>query len=68
MRRNVKRFVLLFLSITMIMSSSVSVRAESLGQGSETGIGEVEGSVKTDIYQVILPTETDGIFDFILDP
>lgn len=68
MRRNVKRFVLLFLSITMITSSSVSVMAESLGQGSETGIGEVEGSVKTDIYQVILPTETEGIFDFILDP
>lgn len=68
MRRNVKRFVSLFLSITMITSSSVSVMAESLGQGSETGIGEVEGSVKTEIYQVILPTDTKGIFDFILDP
>lgn len=68
MKQNIKNYVALILSISMITSSSISVSAESLGQGSETGIGEVEGSVKTDIYQVILPTDTKGIFDFILDP
>ncbi len=68
MRQNIKSYVAAILAVTMVVGSTMSVSAESLGQGSETGIGEVEGSVKTDIYQVILPTNTAGIFDFILDP
>lgn len=39
-----------------------------LGGGNETGIGEVEGSVETDIYQVVLPTIEKSAFDFIIDP
>lgn len=68
MRQNIKSYVAVILAVIMVVGSTMSVSAESLGQGSETGIGEVEGSVKTDIYQVILPTNTTGIFDFILDP
>lgn len=68
MRKKVKNCVIFILSITIITGSSLPVTAESLGQGSEIGIGEVEGSVKTDVYQVVLPTNTKGIFDFILDP
>ncbi len=68
MRQNIKSYVAAMLAVTMVVGSTMPVSAESLGQGIETGIGEVEGSVKTDIYQVILPTNTVGIFDFILDP
>lgn len=68
MRWNLKRFASFIWVVNFVMSSSISASAENLGQGSETGVGEVEGSVKTDIYQVVLPTDTKGIFDFILDP
>lgn len=67
-RQNIKRCVAIMLTTTILIDTAMSVSAENLGQGSETGIGEVEGNVKTDIYQVILPTNTKGIFDFILDP
>ncbi len=67
-QRYFKKCTAFMLVVTMIMGCSMSASAESLGQGSGTGVGEVEGSVKTDIYQVILPANTDGVFDFILDP
>lgn len=41
---------------------------EKLGQGNESGVGEVEGSVETAIYQVVLPTVSSNTFDFIIDP
>ena len=59
--------MLAFVTAVAVSHSAIAV-AEDLGQGSETGIGVVEGNVETDIYQVILPTETKGIFDFIVDP
>lgn len=68
MRHNIKRYLSMLLSVIMVIGGSNVVSAENLGQGSVTGVGEVEGSVKTDVYQVILPTDTQGIFDFILDP
>lgn len=68
MRWNLKKFASLIWIVTFVTNSSITVSAENLGQGSEIGVGEVEGSVKTDIYQVVLPTDTKGIFDFILDP
>lgn len=68
MRWNLKKFASLVWIVTFVTNSSITVSAENLGQGSEIGVGEVEGSVKTDIYQVVLPTDTKGIFDFILDP
>ena len=67
-QRYFKKCTAFMLDVTMLMGCSMSASAESLGQGSGTGVGEVEGSVKTDIYQVILPANTDGVFDFILDP
>lgn len=68
MKKNIKCYVVLILTVTMVMIFSIPSTADSLGQGSEVGIGEIEGSVKTDIYQVVLPTNTAGVFDFILDP
>ncbi len=41
---------------------------EKLGEGNETGVGAVEGTVETDVYQVVLPTVKNSAFDFIIDP
>lgn len=64
-----KRYVALLLAVILALGLPAAVSAEDLGQGDEkTGAGEVEGSVQQDIYQVILPTVTDDMFDFIMDP
>lgn len=39
-----------------------------LGEGNEIGAGALEGSVDTDIYQVVLPTVNNETFNFIIDP
>lgn len=41
---------------------------EKPGEGKETGVGAVEGTVETDVYQVVLPTVKNSAFDFIIDP
>ncbi len=49
-------------------SENVDAGQKKIGEGSENGVGEVEGSVETDIYQVVLPTVSNSAFDFIIDP
>lgn len=57
------------LTAVMVVGIPMSISAEEPGQGDEkTGTGEVEGTVRQDIYQVELPTATDDMFDFIIDP
>lgn len=68
MKRKFERWIAYTITAMTVISSSMTVSAEELGQGDERGVGEVEGSVETEIYQVILPTNTKGIYDFILDP
>lgn len=70
MRLEFRRFSALVLTTVMVTISpmSASATAEGLGEGNETGVGEVEGSVNTDIYQVVLPTVGNSAFDFIIDP
>ena len=69
MKREMKKFAAFAMAAVMMVAFPASVSAEELGQGDEkTGVGEVEGSVKQDIYQVVLPTVTDEMFDFIIDP
>lgn len=51
-----------------VMAGQTETSGDKLGGGNETGIGEVEGSVETDIYQVVLPTIGKSAFDFIIDP
>lgn len=68
MKRSFKRFTAAVLTSVMTMSLSVSAFAQELGEEDKTGVGGVEGTVKQDIYQVILPTVTDDVFNFIIDP
>lgn len=63
------KYKALILSVVMSATPVLIVSAEGeLGEGSGTGTGMMEGNVKTEIYQVAMPTNADGIFDFILDP
>lgn len=69
MKRRSRKFAAFAMAAAMAVGFPVSVSAEELGHGDEkTGIGEVEGSVKQDIYQVVLPTVTEDMFNFIIDP
>ncbi len=68
MRYNSGRFTSIILALAMAAGFPASASAEELGAGSETGVGEVEGSINTDVYEVVLPAVTDEIFDFIIDP
>lgn len=49
-------------------SNNPDVSQKKSVEGNQTGVGEVEGSVETDIYQVVLPTVGNSAFDFIIDP
>jgi len=60
-----KRLLALTLAATMVMGSSVTAFAE---EGSQTGTGDIEGIVNTDVFSVVLPTATDATYKFILDP
>ena len=69
MKQNMKRFAAFAMAAVMTVAFPASVAAEELEHGDEkAGVGEVEGSVKQDIYQVVLPTVTDNMFNFIIDP
>lgn len=49
----------------MVMGSSVTAFAD---EGSQTGTGDIEGIVNTDVFSVVLPTATEETYKFILDP
>lgn len=68
MRLKFRRFYAFALAAIMVMVSPMLASAEELGEGNETGVGEVEGTVNTDIYKVVLPTVRESAFDFIIDP
>lgn len=69
MKLKIKKFAAFAMTAVMAVAFPASVSAEELGHGDEkTGVGEVEGSVKQDIYQVVLPTVTEDMFNFIIDP
>lgn len=68
MRTKFRNFTALTLAAAVVMASPMSARTEELGGGDEIGVGQVEGSVDTDIYQVALPTVKESTFDFIMDP
>lgn len=68
MKHNSRRITSMILALAMTVGLPASALAEELGAGSETGVGEVEGSINTDVYEVVLPAVTDEIFDFIIDP
>lgn len=68
MKWNTNRYTALALTAVMAVYPALNVSAEELGEGVGTGVGAMEGSVNTDIYQVVMPTNAEGVFDFILDP
>ncbi len=66
-----KQLTAVALAVTMIAGSSMAVLAEEpVKEGTVTGSGEVEGTVDTDVWNVVLPTVADGdtTYNFILDP
>lgn len=62
-----KSFTAFSLAAAMTLVLAIPTFAE-IEEGSDIGIGKVEGSVPTDVYQVVLPTVGSHTFDFILDP
>lgn len=61
---NFKKYIAITLATVLTLSTSVMALAGI------TGEGELEGTVDTDVYSVILPTEAAQVanLDFILDP
>ena len=68
MQRNFRKVIAFALSSVMILASPISILAEEPRQAAVSGLGQMEGIIKPDIYQVILPSDVNGIFDFVLDP
>lgn len=69
MKWNPKKFVAFVLTIGMVISPVRTAFAEGeLEEGNGIGVGEMEGTIETDIYHVVMPTDVDGVFDFIMDP
>lgn len=68
MRRNFRKIITFVLSTTMMIGSPISILADETRQDAVSGVGQIESTIKTDVYQVILPTDVNGIFDFVMDP
>lgn len=66
MKRNIKNFLLFMITTSMTVTGSVIVHASEPEEA--TGTGKLEGTIPTDIFQIVLPTSADDVFDFILDP
>lgn len=61
--------LLMVIAITaLICGLPMYASANDLSQNDEPAVSKLTADVETDIYQVVMPTDTDGIFDFILDP
>lgn len=63
-----KRYMALVMAAALIWNLSADVLAGDRSGDRGLYINKLTADVETDIYQVIMPTEMDGIFDFILDP
>lgn len=64
---NYKKILAVGLAATMVMGSSVVAFAD---EGTASGEGKLEGTVNTEVFSVVLPTQTEGdaSLAFILDP
>lgn len=63
-----RRYIALIMIMAAIGNLPMRVSAEDTSQNEESAVSKLTADVETDIYQVVMPTETEGIFDFILDP
>ncbi len=79
MKRNFRKCAALALSLTLAMCAPISAVADEMGQdgfaatdeagrAGSAGIGQMAKVKKQDVYQVLLPTDVNGIFDFMIDP
>lgn len=70
MKLNFKKFTAGALAATLVLSSSVVAFAADSAEGNTSGTGELEGTVLTDVFNVVLPTvaDDDTTFNYILDP
>lgn len=70
MKRNYKKVLAGFLATSMVLGSSMVAFAAPPETGTTSGTGELEGTVDTEVYVVVLPTIStpDTTFNFILDP
>lgn len=67
--RNLKKFLALALATTMVLGSTTIALAEEMNtEGTGTGTGVMEGTVATDVFQVVVPTDAGEAFNFTLDP
>lgn len=67
--RNLKKFLALALATTMVLGSTTIALAEEMNtEGAGTGTGVMEGTVATDVFQVVVPTDAGEAFNFTLDP
>ncbi len=67
-RQRLKKYTALIMAMAMVWSLPAIVSAADIAQNDEPNISELTANVETDICQVVMPTNTEGIFDFILDP
>lgn len=67
-RQKSKKYAALIMIAALIWSFPAYVLAEDITEDGESDIRKLAADVETDIYQVVMPTNTEGVFDFILDP
>lgn len=67
-KRRLGRDIAVVIIMGLLGSLPMHVSAEDVSHNNESAINKLTANVETDIFQVVMPTETEGIFDFILDP
>lgn len=71
MKRNLRKWIIFALSSALAVGAPISAMAEETGRNDvvDAGMsGETVTLVRPEVYQVVLPTDVNGVFDFILDP
>lgn len=63
-KQRFRRHVVWILTLLIMLSFSIATSAEDVTQKRSN----VSESTETERYQVVVPTDVDGMFDFILDP
>ena len=68
MKYNSGKLAAQLLAVIVVMSSPLTIHANSPELEQVTDVELAENNDKSDVVRVILPTDAVGIFDFILDP
>ncbi len=66
--RKAGKWAALLLVASMVLSVSFSVSAEESEPKGSIQIDSAKVNIETNVYQVMMPTVSEGAFDFILDP